>query len=178
MKKDDILRQIKEKALKDAKNRRDRRFICVMGFLVAKGFLKTNLAIPLLPNKKLKLDDAIWAGVNVEPRILEVLPAATLRLEKHFDLNNKKHANLAKVVDQLRKNHEQGDAFMGIPYEKFKVWTQLRLKDGRVKTLAEKKVLKTYRLKPAVALEIKKRARQWSCTESEVLERALASTVK
>ena len=47
-----------------------------MGFLVRKGFLHTNKTIPLNPNDHIDLSDAVWAGRVVEPRILEVLPAA------------------------------------------------------------------------------------------------------
>lgn len=173
MKNDDLLKLIKEKAKINARHRKDKRFIDAMGFLVAKGFLKTNLAIPGTPNKKLKLDDVIWAGKNVEPRILEVLPAAALRLEKHFDLDPVKHAELVKVLQQLKKNQEDGDDFLGVPYKKFKVWVELRLRDGRVKTVSEKKVVKTFRLKPKTLSELEKRAKDWKCTETEVIEKIL-----
>jgi len=55
-----------------------------MGFLVAKGFLYTNKKIPLNPNEHINLKDAIWAGRFVEPRILEVLPAAYERFKKYL----------------------------------------------------------------------------------------------
>lgn len=177
MKKDDVLNLIKKKATQDEKHRKDPRFVAAMGFFVAKGFLKTNINVPMMPNKRLKIKDVMWAANNVEPRILEVLPAAIVRLERHFDLDAKKYPELAKVVMQLKKKQAQGDAFNGIPYDKLKVWTELVLKDGRVKPLAEKKILKTYRLKPAVDFEIKKRAKEWNCSESEVLERVLEDKV-
>ena len=69
----------------------DRRFRESMGFLVAKGFLKTNFPVPLLPNKRLRLEDVLWAGTHVEPRILEVLPAAVLRLEQHRPATRPSH---------------------------------------------------------------------------------------
>ncbi len=76
MKKEEILKRIVAKAKVDAKMRKEPRFLKVMGFLVAKGFLDVNYPVPRLPNQRLLLEDAIWAGKNVEPRILEVLPAA------------------------------------------------------------------------------------------------------
>jgi hypothetical protein len=175
MNKDALIRKIKAKAKQDEKNRRDRRFLEAMGFLVAKGFLKTNLGMPLLPNKRLRIDDVIWAGQNVEPRILEVLPAAVLRLGKHFDLDPTVHRELAEVVDQLRKRDENGNAFYGMPYEKVRVWTDFPLRDKRVKPLTKRKVVKTFRLDPIAVESLRKIAEQKGCTETEVLETLLLS---
>ncbi len=177
MNKESLIQQIKEKAKQDMKNRRDRRFFDAMGFLVAKGFLRTNLNIPLLPNKRLQLNDVIWAGINVEPRILEVLPAAVLRLGKHFDLNPQMHPSLARSVDQLRKREQNGDAFYGMPYEKLKVWADIPLQDKRVKPVAKKKVLKTFRLDPKAVERLSMAAVAKNCTETELLE-TLLSQVK
>ncbi|MGK5084251.1 hypothetical protein WDW37_13225 [Bdellovibrionota bacterium FG-1] len=168
-----LIQEIKKKAKQDAKNRRDPRFIETMGFLVAKGFLRTNLDIPLLPNKRLKLDGAMWAGQNVEPRILEVLPAAVLRLGKHFDLDPLIHMDLARVVDQLRKGEEMGEDFCEIPYEKMKVWADFQLRDKRVKPSSKKKVVKTFRLDPMAIECLKKAAKKKCCSETEIVEALL-----
>ena len=173
MNKEQILKLIKEKARRDARNRKDRRFLTAMGFLVAKGFLKTNLQIPLTPNKKLKLQDVIWAGLNVEPRILEVLPAAVLRLDKHFDLDKKKHENLAKIIGQLKKEKEQGDDFFGVPFAKLKVWVDLPLKDGRMISFNERKITKTYRLNLESIRKLKELSQEWHCSETEALQRTI-----
>ena len=66
-----------------------------MGFLVAKGFLYTNKKIPLNPNQHINLNDAVWAGLFIEPRILEVLPAAYERFKKHFSVDSDKIEKLA-----------------------------------------------------------------------------------
>lgn len=173
MNREALLKKIKEKARQDKKNRRDPRFLNVLGFLVAKGFLQTNIDVRPAPNRHLRIEDALWAGQNVEPRILEVLPAAVLRLEKHFDLDPEKHEKLAQLVAQLRKGQEKGDAFYEIPYDKIKVWTRLPLKDGRMKAVAEKKVTKTFRIKPAALARLKEIAKKMNCTETEALERKL-----
>jgi hypothetical protein len=167
-----LLERIKRKAKRDAKNRKDPRFLETMGFLVAKGFLKTNFEIVPLPNKRLRIDDAVWAGKNVEPRILEVLPAAVLRLEKHFD-GLDANRELAKTVAQLRGRQEEGDSFCDVPYRKLKVWTELPLLDKRVKTVAEKKRIKTFRLDPDALERLKTVARERDSTETEVLEKLL-----
>ena len=89
------IKKIKEIAQQDKGRRLDPRYLKVMGFLVAKGFLYINKKIHLNPNGHINLKDAIWAGRLVEPRILEVLPAAYERFKmkencpKLFDLNPK-----------------------------------------------------------------------------------------
>lgn len=173
MNKEALIKEIKRKAKQDAKNRRDRRFLDTMGFLVAKGFLRTNLEIRLMPNKRLSVGDAIWAGRNVEPRILEVLPAAVLRLGKHFDFDPVKHPELARVLEQLRNQKETGPEFYALPYAKIKVWANFPLRDGRMKLLGEKKITKTFRLKPEAVFRLKSIALETGCTETDVLEKRI-----
>jgi hypothetical protein len=71
-----LIEKINKLAQQDKNRRLDPKYLKVMGFLVAKGFLYTDKKIPLNPNEHINLEDAIWAGRFVEPRILEVLPAA------------------------------------------------------------------------------------------------------
>jgi hypothetical protein len=171
VKKNDLLKRIKEKAEQDKKLRRDPRFLETMGFLVAKGFLKTNYEVPLLPNKRLRINDVVWAGQNVEPRILEVLPAAVLRLEKHFDLNPTRHKELFHTVTQLRRREIEGKGFCNIAYEKIRIWADLPLKDRRIKPVAEKKLVRTFRFTPAVVDQLKAKAQIQECSETELLEK-------
>ena len=171
---EELLKKIRRRARQDEKNRHDLRFLNTMGFFMAKGFLKSNMLIPLRPNTRVRLDDAIWAGQNVEPRILEVLPAAILRLGRHFDLDADKHADLAHTVAQLRGREEHGDSFQGIPYAKLKVWAETRLPDRRVKPTAEKKVPKTFRLHPKTIERLERIAQDNAMTETAALEKLIA----
>lgn len=170
MKKEELIRKIKRKSDLDRKNRKDSRFLDTMGFLMAKGFLRANFRVPLLPNKRLRVEDAIWAGLNVEPRILEVLPAAVLRLGKHFDFDAEVYPDLARLLGQLRARKEEGDAFFDVRYAKLRIWTEFPLKDGRVKSLAHKKVAKTFRLSPKALDRLKIISLAKGCTETESLE--------
>jgi hypothetical protein len=176
MSKSALLKKIKDKAKRNARNRRDHRFLDAMGFLVAKGFLRVNFPIRLKPNIRLRIEDVVWAGLNVEPRILEVLPAAILRLPKHFDPDAVNRGALGRVIDQLRRGEEQGDDFYGMPYKKLKVWVDLSLLDKRTKTRAEKKVLRTYRLAPAVLARLKQLSADLDSTETAVIERLVLET--
>lgn len=177
MKKESLIRKITIAAKRDQKRRQDQRYLETMGFLVAKGFLRTNQEVVLLPNKRVAIADAVWAGMNVEPRILEVLPAAVLRLPRHFDLNVTIHPELFATLERLKKGEEGGVPLWGVPYDKIKAWVKLSLPDGRVKDFGEKKISKTFRLKPDVARKLKEFAKRLGCTETEVVERAVVKGV-
>jgi hypothetical protein len=170
-----LLNRIRKRAQADAKLRLDPRYLTTMGFLVAKGFLKANRPLPALPNQRLRIEDALWAGKNVEPRILEVLPAAVLRLGRHFDLDPEQHPELARVIHQLKTFAVKGDDFLGMPFAKIKVWADFPLRDKRVKASREKKIVRTYRFSPAVLDLLKKKAQAENCTETEILEKLVAS---
>ena len=170
----DLLNRIKRAAKRDKERRRDPRYLATMGFLVAKGFLKTNQPILLQPNRKLRIEDAIWAGQKVEPRILEVLPAATLRLPRHFDLDPVKHAELFAVIRLLRQGEETGNPIWGVPFDRLRVWVHLPLRDRRVKAVTEKKVTRTFRLRPRVVARLQELARELGCSETEALERTIS----
>ena len=94
-------------------------------------------------------------------------------MRKHFDMEHEPHKELARVVEQLRKRNMDGDAFLGVPYVKLKVWVEIPLRDKRVKSLTDKKILKTFRLNPAAVETLKEKAKTKGCTETQVIESLL-----
>lgn len=168
---ENLLSKIRRRAREDAKRRQDPRFLETMGFLLAKGFLKTDLPIPRRPNKKLTVDDAVWAGRKVEPRILEVLPAALLRFPRHFITDTSRHYELLAIVKSLRNGDSHGPSLWNIPFDKLRAWQKLPTADGRVKL--ERRIVKTFRLSPTIAKLLKESALQSGCTETEILEQAI-----
>ena len=63
MKKKKLIDKILQGAKQDEQLRLDPRYLETMGFLTAKGFLKTNQNIIARPNKRIAIHDAIWAGM-------------------------------------------------------------------------------------------------------------------
>jgi hypothetical protein len=173
VRKEELLKKIAAKAKRDARNKRDRRFLETMGFLAAKGLLDVNYYVPRQPNRRLLLEDVLWAGREVEPRILEVLPAAVLRLGAHFDFDAERYPELAGVLNALRKRATDGPDFLGVPYVKLKVWADFPLPDRRVKTSLEKKIPRTFRLRPDVIAALKSLAKKAGCSETEFLEKRI-----
>lgn len=173
MNREDTLKRIREAAGKDKRRRADPRYRMTLGFLVAKGFLDTNDAVARLPNQRLRIEDAIWAGTYVEPRILEVLPAAILRLPRHFDLARGRHPELVTVVERLRRGEKEGPDLWKIPFRKFVHWANLPLRDRRTKLPKEKRIVKTFRLTPASVARLQALCTALGCNATEALETVL-----
>jgi hypothetical protein len=175
MNKNVLLKKIIELAQRDKNRRLDPRYLKIVGFLVAKGFLYNNRKIPLNPNEHMNLEDAIWAGRFVEPRILEVLPAAYERFKKHFSGDADTIENLEQIIDSIRQKDNQKIEFYGIPIEKIKPWFFIRLRDRRSKSLDKRKVSKTYRFKPETVAILKNLKEQTGQSETEILEKLIAA---
>jgi predicted DNA-binding protein len=177
MNKDDVIEKINILAEQDEKRRQDPKYLKVMGFLVAKGFLHTNTAIALYPNENINLKEAIWAGRNVEPRILEVLPAAYERFPKHFYGNRDIIEKLEQIIDCVKQKGDRKIDFCGIPVEKLKPWFFIRLRDGRSKSLDQRKVSKNFRFKPETIEKLKNLKIQTGQSETEILEKLIAAAI-
>ena len=57
------------------------------------------------------------------------------------------------------------------PYRTLRQWAELPLRDKRVKKATEKRVVKSFRLEPKIADQLKAMAAEKGCTETEVIER-------
>jgi len=169
-----LLKKINNLAQKDIERRQDPRYLKVMGFLVAKGFLYANRRIPLNPNAHINLKDAVWAGRFAEPRILEVLPAAYERFKKHFSGDADTIAKFDQIINCIRQKDDLSSEFYGISIEKMRPWFFIRLRDGRSKSLDKRKVTKTYRFKPETVDILKNLKDQTGLTETEILEKLIA----
>ena len=174
MNKKALIQKINKLAQQDKRRRLDPRYLKVMGFLVAKGFLYTNKNIPLNPNEHLDLREAVWAGRVVEPRILEVLPAAYERFKKHFSGDPDTVEKLEQIIDCVKQKGNQEIAFHGISIDKIKPWFFIRLRDGRSKSLDKRKVSKSFRFKPETVDILKRLKAQTGRSETEILEKLVA----
>ena len=175
MNKKALIEKINKLARQDNKCRLDPRYLKIMGFLVAKGFLYTNKKIPLNPNEHINLKDAIWAGRFVEPRILEVLPAAYERFKKHFSGDADIIEKLEQIIDAIKQKNSHKIEFYGISIEKIMPWFFIRLRDKRSKSLDKRKVSKTFRFKPETVNSLKSLKEQSGRSETEILEKLIAT---
>jgi hypothetical protein len=94
------------------RQRRDPRYRRVLGRFVAAGLLSANE--PTKPYRRaIRVADALWAG-ELEPRILELLPALLIKKPSFFEDRSKLPHDLAQVVRSLRRA-EVPTEFRGIP---------------------------------------------------------------
>jgi hypothetical protein len=176
MKKEDLIKRIRESAKHTKKLREDPRYKQVMGFLVQMGFLNTNQKLQAIGHRKIPVRDAIWAGKNIEPRILEVLPAAFARLERRFDGTPEELRPLKLLSHYVRDGKVDGPDFEGVPYKLLKPWYSLPLSDKRTKTPDEKKLACTFRLKPKVVKRLEELAASRKSNRTEVLENLILNS--
>ncbi|CAB1060578.1 hypothetical protein D1BOALGB6SA_5344 [Olavius sp. associated proteobacterium Delta 1] len=177
MNKNALIERINKLAQQDKNRRTDPRYLKVMGFLVAKGFLYSNKEIPLNPNEHINLKDAIWAGRYVEPRIFEVLPAAYERFKKHFSGDAEIINKLEQIIVCIKQKGNHRIEFYGISIDKLKPWFFIRLRDGRSKSLDKRKVSKTFRFKPETVDVLKNLKDQTGQSETEILEKLIAAAI-
>ncbi len=154
------------------RNYRDTRTLQVLGFLIAKGFL-VGKDIPLRGDVKLDIEDVLWVGAKVEPRVLEVLPAALIHFPKTFMRKAHMPDDLAEVIKAIRAQKTQGPTFRGMRFRTMSKWANRSTADKRTKPLAEIKVNKTFRLLPAALEALKLEARKAGLSETHYLEQLL-----
>jgi len=93
----------------------------VLGFLAAKGLLIVPGIVPL-PRIKLTVKDAVHVAQHVEPRILEVLPAAVIHFPDSFQGMEALPAELDEIIRAIREGREHHRDFRGIEYRRMKKW--------------------------------------------------------
>src|SRR6478609_3566875 len=94
------------------RQRRDPRYRRVLGRFVAAGLLSTNEHTEPYRGA-IRLADALWAG-EIEPRILELLPALLIKKPSFFEERTGLPDDLARVVRAMRRA-EMPTEFRGIP---------------------------------------------------------------
>ena len=149
--------------------RRDRRYVAVMGRFVREGLLRVNHALPLNA-EPVALDDVLWAG-EVEPRLLELLPALIIKRPGLFAKLDALPQDLAPVVAELRRDREP-PAFRGIPGRDVHRWLARVGRRGKVPAR-----LKSFRFTPEDQRLLEHLAAKLAVTETEVLRRALRALV-
>lgn len=169
MKPNEIVKRAKELQEKTRQRKLDRRYLKVIGFLKAKGFLFAEKIEPK-PNVKLDVRDVLWVGEKVEPRVLEVFPAAFLHFPKTFFNTRAIPKELLEIINAIKTKVHLDQNFRGIEFKKMNQWANRSLKDSRVKPISIKKVPCSFRLSPEVIQILKYQASSAEISETEFLE--------
>lgn len=145
------------------------RYKNVMGFFLNKSLLKSNREIKPVSNK-ISIKDVLLIGESVEPRVLELLPAAILHFPKSFtDLDKIPH-ELANIIKLIKSNSLIGPEYKSVDYATFKKWAEFQFKDGRVKPESMKRVTCSLRLSKKSYQKLKQLSRDRGLTMSAIVE--------
>jgi hypothetical protein len=137
----------------------------VLGRFVAAGLLSTN--DQTVPHRSaIRVADALWAG-EVEPRILELLPALLIKKPSFFEAAATLPDDLVRVVRALRRGEVPAE-FRGIPGVDLARWLP-RL--GRSGTLPSR--LRCFRFSAEESRLLAQLSRELHTTEVSVLRRSL-----
>ena len=164
-----VIKRAQDQAAKIRILRKEPRFLLVMGFLSAKGLL-IGADVPPLPSVKVSIADAIWAGTEVEPRILEVLPAALIAFPRSFIGRQHLPPDLARIVAAIRRGWAPETSFGGIQVVKMLEAARRPLRDRRAKAVGQKKVPKTFRLDPEICARLTRLAAARHVSATALLE--------
>ena len=164
MKREELVAAAKKRARRDARARRDPRYLRAMGVFIHAGLLATNADISTVRGP-VALKDVLWAGA-VEPRLLELLPAVLVK-RPALVAAGELPEDLERVVHSLRHN-EIPEAFRGIPGKKLAAWVPRVGHRGKLPTL-----LKSFRFHPDDVALLRRLAAAKGTSETEVVRSAL-----
>ncbi len=170
-----ILKQFQKRAKKLDALRNDKRYTEVIAFLSAKGLLESNkIKAHYKRGQKIPLTHFLWAAKNLEPRIYEVLPAAILHFPTSIESpDNDLPEDLAAILKHLKTGKNEGPTYKHADYSLIKKWANTTLTDKRAKPLSEKKIARTFRLKPDTIAQIRAGAQMLGISDAEFLEQLI-----
>lgn len=150
------------------RGRRDPRFRRAIGALVRAGLLTTTLE-DLPSPRPVRLSDLLFAG-ELEPRVLELLPALVLKRPRMVRLPKKLPADLADVIDRARRGQEL-PSFRGVAPAAYLPWIERLGRPGHGKAL-----MRSFRLRPEDLRRLRQlKQRTGAPSETDVLREALAA---
>jgi hypothetical protein len=113
---------------------------------------------------------------NIEPRILELFPAALLRFPKTFLHKEDIPSDLQQVLTALKQNKDHGPAYQWVAYADMKRWANFTLPDRRTKPMRSRRRTKSFRIRPEIASILSERAKQRGVGETELLEELISGS--
>jgi hypothetical protein len=140
------------------RRRRDPRYIRVMGRFVREGLLFTNRDVPE-NERPVGVEDVLFAG-ELEPRLLELLPALIVKRPAMFRGLKALPPDLADTVRSLRRDAEPPD-FRGIPGRDIHGWLR---RVGRKEA---------FRLRPEDQRLLSELSEKLDLSETDVIRRGL-----
>lgn len=161
---EDIIKRAQKKAGQLKKLKVDPRVTHVLGKYKSEGWIQA----PGIKEVQggVYLDDVLWVGENVEPRVLELLPAILLKKPRtiHF---KELPEDLRDAINQLKKNKLTGN-FRGIPLTDCYQWISYVGRKNKYPTITM-----SYRFKKSDYELLNQLSKKLKKTKSAVIREAL-----
>jgi hypothetical protein len=141
----------------------------ILGFFVGKGLLVDPKVAPY-SSAILDLKHVLEAAEEIEPRILEVLPAALLHFPRAFRNKKALPEDLVNLIEGIRRGEERKISYKGIRYQDMKRWADRQLKDKRTKPISEMKIRRAYRFHPETVKFLRELSIVKQSSDTEILE--------
>ncbi len=149
--------------------RRDPRYARVLGKFKAAALLETDQVEA--NSDRITISDALWAG-QLEPRILELLPALVIKKPSLFEDVSALPDDLSAAVRSLRRA-EVPAPFRGIPGADLQRWLP---RVGHRNKLPSR--LKSFRFRPDELALLQRLSQHLGLSETDTLRRALYDLAK
>lgn len=117
---------------------RDRRFRRTLRFFAAKGYIQTALPPALAYRQKISTKDLLWSCEHVEPRLYQLIPAALLRFEGHFEPFGEWPPELQRMTESLKNDLDQPVSWQGFSDSVIKGWLSFPTGDRRSRRAGSK----------------------------------------
>ncbi|MFH1018185.1 MAG: hypothetical protein V1798_08405 [Pseudomonadota bacterium] len=137
--------------------------------MIAKGLLRAE-DIPPLPNAKFNVRDVLWVAEHVEPRVLEVFPAAYLHFPRAFLRHKDLPPDLVRIIQTVKRQQPNVADYRGIRVRDMIRWANRVLPDRRTRPTRAIRRNKTLRLRPEVIAHLSSLAVRTGKTETRVVE--------
>jgi hypothetical protein len=138
-----------------------------MGRFVAEGLLATTIEGIPPHDRRVPLEDALWAG-TVEPRIMELLPAVLVKKPQLLRLPKELPDDVAAVMHAIRHG-KAAPTFRGVAPNQYLPWVTEVGRKGKSPS-----VLKSFRFKHEDVLRLSRLRRNLPArSDTEVIRMAL-----
>ena len=166
---EELQRRARRRLTRIERGRKDPRFLRVLGRFVDEGLLIVNDDVDPFRGR-LAIDDVLFAA-ELEPRLLELLPALVVKRPGLFLEGSTLPEDLDRVVAELRRGRVP-EAFRGIPGSDVQRWLARVGRRGKVPAL-----LKSFRFTPEDLRLLEHLAAKLGLSQTDVIRRGLRALV-
>jgi hypothetical protein len=167
---DELQRRARHRLAVLRRREKDPRFLRAMGRFVHEGLLSVNRDVA--PHREpLAIEDVLWAG-ELEPRLLELLPALIVKRPRMFTGTGALPEDLARVVADLRRDRVPPD-FRGLKGPDLHRWLRRVGRKGKMPAL-----LRSFRLRPEDLRLLEHLSKELGLSQTDVIRRGLRGLVR